>query len=80
VASQRWGEVTVKKQAGAKNEFDGSKSFSIVDVVHEFSLEQLRVILERAVDLTQTYDFSQLLAILDEMKKKGAKENGCKRR
>lgn len=67
VSEPRWGEITVKKQAGAKNHFGGTKSFSVVNAVHEYSLVQIKQILEEVVNLTQFYDSSRLLALLRRM-------------
>jgi hypothetical protein len=70
VTEPRWGEITIKKQAGGKNHFGGTKSFSVSKAVHEYNLIQITQILEEAVNLTEYYDFNQLSALLRRMEKK----------
>lgn len=61
VAYKRWGEVTIKKQGEKKNEFDkGSKSFSILNTKHEYTVEQLYELFTLIVDLTEEYPFEKL--------------------
>lgn len=67
VADKRWGEVTIKKQGEEKNKFDLTKSFSIDRSKNEYSIEQLKEILQIATDLTDKYKFEELLKHLDKL-------------
>ena len=67
VSKKRWGEVTIKKQGGTKNQFDGSKSFSIDHCPFDYDIEELRQILETVVNLTETHDFKTLRGILNRI-------------
>lgn len=78
VAEKRWGEVSIKKQGDGKNQFDGSRSFSIAKADHEYSIDQLETTLERIVNLTQFYDFVSISALLVEIERKGARDHASK--
>jgi len=64
VANRRWGEVTIKKQGGKKNKFDQTKSFSIIKSDHEYSIEELKEVMELVVNLTEKYSYKELKNIL----------------
>ena len=56
----RWGEVTIKKQGKAKNKFDKTRSFSIVNTKHEYTIDQLHEIYTILTNLSEKYDFNEL--------------------
>jgi len=60
VDTGRWGEVTIKKQGEKKNKFDQTKSFSISNSNYEYSIEELKEIMEIVVNLTEKYTFKDL--------------------
>jgi len=68
VADKRWGEVTIKKQGEEKNKFDKTKSFSIIKSKNEYTIEQLKEILEIVTDLTDKYEFGELRRILGDVR------------
>ena len=67
VADKRWGEVTIKKQGEEKNKFDQTKSFSIVKSKNEYTIEQLKEILQIVVNLTDKYQFEELGVLLEDL-------------
>jgi len=69
VASKRWGEVTIKKQGEQKNQFDKTKSFSIQDTKHEYTVEQLHELFTMIVNLSERYPFNELKKILIKIKR-----------
>ena len=60
VATKRWGEITIKKQGKQKNQFDSTKSFSIQKTQYEYSIEQLKTLFEKVVNLSEKYTFEEL--------------------
>ncbi len=60
VATKRWGEVTIKKQGSQKNQFDKTKSFSIQESKHEYTVEQLHELFTLIVNLSEKHSFDQL--------------------
>ena len=60
VDTGRWGEVTVKKQGEKKNNFDQTKSFSIINSNYNYSIEELKEIFEITTNLTEKYTFKDL--------------------
>ena len=66
VSTKRWGEVTIKKQGEKKNKFDQTKSFSIINSINEYSIEELKEIMEIVVNLTEKYSYKELKYILIE--------------
>jgi len=69
VATERWGEITIKKQGVTKNKFDITKSFSIMNIKYFYSIEELKEILSISVDLTEKYDFKKLKKKLEGLDK-----------
>lgn len=69
VLDKRWGEVTIKQQGEKKNKFDKTKSFSIAKTNNEYSIEELKDILEITVNLTEKYKYNQLKKNLIELSK-----------
>ncbi len=67
VATKRWGEVTIKKQGDAKNQFDKTKSFSIQVTKHEYTIEQLHELFTLVVNLSERYPFDDLKKLLGEV-------------
>jgi len=51
----RWGEVTIKKQDGKKNKFDGTKSFSVLNSQNSYDIDDFKDILELITDLTEEF-------------------------
>ncbi len=70
VLDKRWGEVTIKQQGEKKNKFDKTKSFSIAKTNNEYSIEELKDILEITVNLTEKYNYIGLKNILNSIKNK----------
>jgi len=70
VANKRWGEVTIKKQGEEKNRFDKTKSFSIIKSKNEYTIEQLKEILEIVTDLTDKYKFEELRRMFEDMERR----------
>jgi len=66
VATKRWGEVTIKKQGKQKNQFDETKSFSIIKTKNEYTIEQLRELFCLVVCLSEKYTFLELKKRLGE--------------
>jgi len=64
VDTGRWGEITIKKQGKKKNKFDQTKSFSIINTEHEYSINELKDILEITINLTEKYEYRKLKNIL----------------
>ena len=60
VDTGRWGEVTIKKQGEKKNNFDQTKSFSIINSNYNYSIEELKEIFEITTNLTEKYTFKDL--------------------
>lgn len=52
-SEMRWGEVTIKKQGGKKNEFDGTKSFSVLNSQKSYTIDDFKEVLELVTDLTE---------------------------
>ena len=73
VVEKRWGEVTIKKQGTMKNQFDASKSFSIEKTKHYYTIGQLKDLMARIVNLTQTGTYAELSAAISELEKEGKK-------
>jgi|GEM_PF-1932896 len=69
VATNRWGEITIKKQGSQKNQFDKSKSFSIQNTKYEYTIDQLRNVLVLVINLSEEYPYP-------ELKKRLAKDKG----
>lgn len=67
VLKKRWGEVSIKKQGAQKNQFDKTRSFSIVQTNPEYTIDALEDVLEMAVNLTEHYEYRQLIAIMRNM-------------
>jgi hypothetical protein len=67
VAEKRWGEVSIRKQGERKNRFDASKSFSVLSSNGEYDIDDLKEILEIAVNLTEVYEFKELKSKLKSM-------------
>jgi len=67
VAYKRWGEVTIKKQGEKKNIFDQTKSFSILNTKHEYTIEQLHELFTLIVDLSENYTFEELKKKLSKL-------------
>jgi hypothetical protein len=66
VLQARWGEVTIKKQGlKGKNNFDKTKSFSIIKAGEEYDIEEYTEILRLITDLTQKYDYNSLKKKID---------------
>jgi cyclopropane fatty-acyl-phospholipid synthase-like methyltransferase len=61
VDTKRWGEVSIKKQAkeGGKNNFDSTRSFSIVSSPNHYDISQLKELYEIVTDLTEKYSFEE---------------------
>jgi len=72
VDSKRWGEVSIKKQAkeGGKNNFDSTRSFSIINSPNHYDINQLKEIYEIVTNLTEKYSFDELKKILINQKGK----------
>ncbi len=66
VDSRRWGEVSIKKQGkeGGKNNFDSTRSFSIVSSPNLYDINQLKEIYELVTNLTEKYSFQDIKKIL----------------
>jgi hypothetical protein len=64
----RWGEITIKKQKGKKNEFDKTKSFSIDPLGHNYTLEEYFEILRMVTDLTEKCSYQELKKKLESLK------------
>ncbi len=67
VAQKRWGEVTIKKQGIGKNRFDGTKSFSVEPTEKDYTIDQLKDILETVIDLSEKLDYGALKMELDRL-------------
>lgn len=76
VDSKRWGEVSIKKQAkdGVKNNFDSTRSFSVVSSPNHYDINQLKEIYESITNLTEKYSFDELKRILILLDKEKMKE------
>jgi len=74
---KRWGEVRILRQGEKKNDFDKSKSFSIINNPYHYSLFEVKDILAELIDLTENYDYRSLKKILKDLNSKEA-ENGKK--
>ena len=70
VIKKRWGEVIIRKQGEGKNNFDKSKSFSIIDFGHNYSIDEIKEILETVTDLTEKVSFTELMPMLKRFSKK----------
>ena len=70
VATGRWGEVTIKKQGSVKNQFDATRSFSIMNTKYEYDLEQLYDIYMIVTDLSEKYDYKGLKKTLSSLRRK----------
>lgn len=64
VATGRWGEFTIKKQAKGKNNFDKTRSFSILNTKYEYSIDQLYEIYTIVTDLTEKIKFNEFKKVL----------------
>lgn len=60
VSTRRFGEVIIKKQGNAKNQFDKTKSFSIQNTKYKYTIEQLRELFILVTNLTDKYPFVEL--------------------
>jgi len=80
VIRNRWGEVIIRRQGikddkkedtkeddKLKNKFDKTKSFSILNSTHKYTIEQLYEILSSVVDLSEKYTFDELKKKLQEL-------------
>ncbi len=70
VDTGRWGEVTIKRQGNKKNKFDKTRSFSIMNTKHEYTIDQLYKIYTVITDLTEEYEFKKLKNELMNIKEK----------
>ncbi|MCC7573028.1 MAG: hypothetical protein KO464_06535 [Candidatus Methanofastidiosum sp.] len=75
VATERWGEVTIKKQGDRKNKFNGTKSFSIDSSSNEYNIEQFKDIFKIMVNLTEDYTYKELKLQLKDLQKHKNREN-----
>ena len=66
----RWGEVTIKKQGGKKNQFDKTKSFSVLNSQKNYDIDDFKDILELTTDLTETLGVQELKKELNNLVKK----------
>ena len=64
VAEKRWGEITIKKQGSKKNQFDKTKSFSIIDSKFNYDIKEIESIVKMAINLTETMDYDKLIKSL----------------
>jgi hypothetical protein len=69
VSRRRWGEVTIKKQGVGKNRFDSTRSFSILETDHKYRLEELKEVFEVIVNMTERYEFNNLIKMLNSIDK-----------
>jgi len=67
VIEKRWGEVTIKKQRSKKNEFDGTKSFSINQTETNYSIEEYLEILKISTNLTKELKFKKLKSEINKL-------------
>lgn len=67
VATSRWGEVTIKKQGVGKNNFDATKSFSILKTKNELDVDEFRDLFQKVVDLTEKYEYNILKRMFKKM-------------
>lgn len=81
VATKRWGEVLIRRQGikddktkkkdkeddKLKNKFDKTRSFSIQNTKHEYTIHQLHDLLALVVNLSETYTFDELLKKIKEL-------------
>jgi hypothetical protein len=68
VSVKRWGELQIKKQGNGKNNFDSSRSFSIINTKNEYTLDELKTIYEIVTNLTEKYRYDELKKLLMESK------------
>ncbi|MCX6650038.1 MAG: hypothetical protein NT131_00015 [Methanomassiliicoccales archaeon] len=61
VAEKRWGEITIKKQGAKKNQFDSTKSFSILDTSFNYDIEEVKSVIEATINLTEKVEYKELM-------------------
>lgn len=67
VAEKRWGEVTIKKQGVGKNNFDSTKSFSVMQTMTNYTIEEYLEILKKVTNITEKMNFKDLKNKLDKV-------------
>jgi len=61
--------VSIKKQGEGKNQFDETRSFSIVQTRNHYGMDELKEILKLTVNLTEIYEAKELERKLSSMLK-----------
>jgi hypothetical protein len=74
VAEKRWGEISIKQQGDRKNQFDKTRSFSLIQTDSHYDIDQLKVLLELLIALTEDYSAVELTQKLRRMKHKDGQE------
>lgn len=61
--------MSIKKQGEGKNQFDETRSFSIVQTRNHYGMDELKEILKLTVNLTEIYEAKELERKLSSMLK-----------